>query len=766
MRPFTVLINEGGAISNRGMAIEHIIEDFISGKLSRSAKVCVVGEFADPDEIISSGTAEWKPPCVLSNIHWMAMSGISDRKLTFLKGLTGEQSLDDTVEPKSMRRYATLLSTANINLYRENAFRVTGLTVSATAKQIAKRTDELRVLEELGFGGASGTSAFKLEPPPSVDQIRESLQRLKEPEHRLIDEFFWFWPRSLSDEDDSAIQAFQAGDANKAHEIWTEWESNPEIEHIAWHNIAVMFHLIGIDWTQHQFASSVDDDRSKKIELYWKEAFDRWEKLVSDDRIWDVLKSRIRAIDDARLTTGFARRIRESLPQALMQINGEIALLFIEHGDTAWAQTHVSLVKTTFPSQINSGNVLDAVLEPLRGRILQKIKSSKAESAEKASEGLVIAKGLIDQADKLRPTFHLFDSGTNLTYELFDELATASVDCLVAFRKAGGSSSAFVLALKETLPLATSKEVVNRINTNIQFGLCQPLNEILKGIAESKASASKKFAEARNAMPDLAKLGEEIGVDTEAYRDCSDFFALILKGIAVTAYNDENDKATASLAIRIADKLVYDSDLRARIKSDMEIVSSDTGEAECFFCNNNIGQPKRKVQVAMHKVTEQTAKGVRYSTNKVSVPRCENCYKLDNRHWKVMWWGAIGGAAVGAFLPPFAATGGVGAVVLILLGMFIMGTSNAGARQAIGYLFLLLLVFGFGLCAAVYDSDFARASAPNMVGGALIGGVIVFWIARRKILKERPVNRACGHSSIGQKVKEGWQFGEKPFGYT
>jgi hypothetical protein len=779
MRPFTILLKEKGRVTNRGMMIEPIIDDVISEKVSQIAKVSIVGEFGNPDEISSEDESQWHPLCTLANIHWMAVSGISESKLNFLKSLSGQAVTtfseernptisDDSISGKKTRDCLPLLQASHVNLYRENTFRITGLPVDATAKQVAKRASELKVLEELGFGGAGSSTAFSLEPSPSVDQIREAMQRLKDPEHRLIDEFFWFWPCVFgSSTDDPAIQALLTGDAGKAQEIWTQWESDPQLEYVAWHNIAVMFHLIALDWTHHQFANEVEEDRERKIRLYWKESFSRWEKLVADDRIWDVLKSRIRSLDDARLTTGFARRVRDTLPQALDKINAEVALQFAEQGRMEWAKFHTDFMKETHKGLHDTEKTSDAVLAPSRNRITQQIKAAKDETNSDAGVGVSAAKKLQDLGNALKPLFELFYNDQSHRYtDLFDELAMAIVDCLVSYRKMTGYNPTFVLALKDTLIFATSKDVVERINKNIQFGQCQPLNDALKIIAESKASAASRCESARKTMPQLVMLGEEIGLDSEAFKDVSDYFAIVFKSIAVAAYNDEKDNNTASLAIRIADKLAHNADLKTRILGDIEIICSNTGDAECFFCNERRGSPKRKILVPMHRITEKTAKGVRYSTNNVSVPRCERCYRRDNRHWLIMCWGLIGGAIIGAFSAPFGATGGVAAIALFLLGLLFTVPHSQRSGQAVGYLLLLMLVFGFALCGAMYDSDLAKAVSPNMLGGALVGGLIVFWVAKRKTQKQTPQVRAAGYSQVSAKVREGWQFGEKPFGYT
>src|SRR5271166_320040 len=101
-----------------------------------------------------------------------------------------------------------LIEVAQLDLYRRNPFRITGLVVNASAKAISKHADRLKMMAELGQGQGANPAAFALDPPPSVDQIREAMQRLKDPEARVIDEFFWFWPESYGGEgEDPAIQA-------------------------------------------------------------------------------------------------------------------------------------------------------------------------------------------------------------------------------------------------------------------------------------------------------------------------------------------------------------------------------------------------------------------------------------------------------------------------------------------------------------------------------------------------------------------------------
>src|ERR1017187_1014016 len=118
-----------------------------------------------------------------------------------------------------------LLHAATKELYRNNSFRITGLQVDATSREIAKQADKLKLLEELGQGATIHTGIFALKPPPTLHVIREAIQRLRDPEQRIIDEFFWFWPQEFGEgKQEVALQALANADLDTALQVWRSKE--------------------------------------------------------------------------------------------------------------------------------------------------------------------------------------------------------------------------------------------------------------------------------------------------------------------------------------------------------------------------------------------------------------------------------------------------------------------------------------------------------------------------------------------------------------
>src|SRR5687767_12107777 len=79
------------------------------------------------------------------------------------------------------------------DLYRSNAFRVTGLPVAASDREISRHLERLKVAQRLGVAAPETTALLPLTPAPSLEALVEAAQRLRDPDARLIDLFFWFW---------------------------------------------------------------------------------------------------------------------------------------------------------------------------------------------------------------------------------------------------------------------------------------------------------------------------------------------------------------------------------------------------------------------------------------------------------------------------------------------------------------------------------------------------------------------------------------------
>ena len=156
----------------------------------------------------------------------------------------GEKSSERSSRQRGSSECKALIDAATKDLFRKNAFRITGLSVDASRTEIARREKELTLRAALGQDAHTQTAAFPIKPSPSLDEIREAIQKLKDPEKRLIDEFFWFWPEEFGQgQSDPAMQALAKGDSKTAVEIWSAKEEHPTDGVVAAHNLALVYHI-------------------------------------------------------------------------------------------------------------------------------------------------------------------------------------------------------------------------------------------------------------------------------------------------------------------------------------------------------------------------------------------------------------------------------------------------------------------------------------------------------------------------------------------
>jgi hypothetical protein len=471
-----------------------------------------------------------------------------------------------------------LLDVATLNMFHTNAFRVTGLPVDATMRQITKHADKLKMMEELGEGKSTQPSAFALASPPTVDQIREAIQRLKDPEQRIANEFFWFWPRHFGQSVcDPAIRALEAGDAHTALGIWTALETNPSDGVVAMHNVAVYSHLMALESeTYYAKLNEYTEDKKRETEKKWRDAFKRWDLLAIDDLFWDKVAARVKQLDDPRLTTGFVRRMRATLPHALDKINAELAVRYAESGRADLAQVHVQFMRETNQGLDNFEETAELVLAPATVRLKQQIQRAQQRANKSITDALNAALELLDHA---RQAFALFDlffaEKSEVRNELSDEVAALCNRLPVDYHKATGDNEACIDLLRLALPFATSTETQQQILENIAtltgnltFKQLEPAYEILKAIQDSRELPSVRFERFRSeAVPALAKASTGMA-GSEKHTELWDGAASVLRDLSLASWNDHKDLPTAVSAIDLALIYARSGDLRQRLIGD------------------------------------------------------------------------------------------------------------------------------------------------------------------------------------------------------
>lgn len=671
-------------------------------------------------------------------------------------------------DPISNNRPATdckpLLAAATQELFQKNAFRITGLPVEATTRQVAKHATNLGQMAELGLEASHQAGLFAIKPPPTLDEVREAVQRLKDPENRLVDELFWFWPcQAGSALPDPALEALASGNGDTALKAWEAAATNPATACAAAHNTALFWHLTAID-SEAKVAPNGSVQNEHEVETPWRTCLSEWGRLVDDDGLWERVATHARRIDDPRLKASFLRSMRATLPLALAKINAELALSHAESGRTALAAMHIRLVRDADQGAPLLEKAAEIVLTPLVGRLRESIRRAKETTQEDPDKGADAVRHLLAHAKHLPDIFDLFyGEQEHSAKEVLDEAATTCIDSLVSYQKNTEDNRAFVDLLQAALPLADAVEVRQRIEKNIEIGKnnlayeqIQPLYENLKKVIEDPppilttrlgfiSDAKAKFNRVRaEILPALEELKKKFGVTSDVAKRFSDDVAIALRGLAVQSCERYNDFRTASDILKLCLKLCYDPELKKRLQEDMSAANDLLGEGTCYYCDKNQGVASAKVQVSMYRVTSHDSDGTRYQATKVKVPRCKECRKAHLTPWTKTWRGAVPAAILATLLLPaiFGSWGGSR-----LQDTIVNGTIGA----LIG-----------GIVAFFVAEQFTAATCQVKPKYAAYGPEFGYLTALRRLGARPPPKPIEPHHKIGELRFQGWQFGQTP----
>jgi len=493
---------------------------------------------------------------------------------------------------------SALLKAATPDLYRRNAFRLTGLMVTASAREVARQADKLKMLAEVGGHAAQQLTVLPGAQPPTPDEVREAVQKLKDLEARAVDEFFWFWPQDWENPDaDAALSALKRNDLDAAFALWVQREAGEECP-IASHNLAVLFHMRALEWAGIELQEVLSAaDRETQVK-YWRESFDRWEWLAGDDRLWDAFKSRIRQVNDVALTTGFARRLKNELPKAFDQVNAQLALQFARQERAMETEWHVEFLQSTHAGDDDSEGTLDAVLVPVRQSLERHMESAEAALRRDKKDGLSHARKLVSATLPLHHTCALIlGEDHSEVIEIGDSIAGAALtSCVTGYNRsmeaageAGGTAKtanadAFVSVLNDILPLATDPELSRRIRVNLKTARTnhgfdtqvRPLMDRLLAISEMRETPETKLDSIRREiLPKLDGLLAAQALPAEQVNELCDKVAMLIRRLGIEDNNAYGRISVVREALQTALKYVRDAKLKSQLLEDRHMVTGN-----------------------------------------------------------------------------------------------------------------------------------------------------------------------------------------------
>lgn len=368
-----------------------------------------------------------------------------------------------------------LLDAAEPSLYRQNAFRVLGVDTSSSIRSISRQSRRRTILDRYGDGDAGDAQQtclgiLPLQPQPDDGEVNAARQRLRDPQSRIVDELFWFWARNADNgSSDQAIQALQRGDRNTAVKLWSQWRKQDDSDGVATHNLAVLYHILALDWEQQATEKKLTSEGTKHLKTCWKRSLQHWRSLLDNEPFWQRYSNRIRKLNDPRVHPDAAMQMREALPEALLLINAKLALQCARNGERKRARYHVAITQT-----IGWDKAADRALEQAAGPLRRRISAlceeweatadSDPANADEAAEGLISsAKPLLNTIECMLPDSH------PVMEMLHDKVATTAMQAQVRHGRESDDWERSEELLEAALPLARGSVARQRLEQNLEI---------------------------------------------------------------------------------------------------------------------------------------------------------------------------------------------------------------------------------------------------------------------------------------------------------
>lgn len=334
------------------------------------------------------------------------------------------------------KEISILMQMCTENVYNDNIFHVLGLPINATPKKIRRRREDIEAAHTLG--GDSWKNEFKYllggRGTPTLEEANAAFERLEDPEFRLLSEFFWVWPTSDAD---TSVEEIVSGDRTRAIKTWeNEALGVGRKRSIAQHNLAVVYQFYAIDAEQQLLdqmkvsANLLDDPEWQEFKTklceYWEKSFSYWEEIVDNDEFWDQFIERLKAVDDPRLTTGLARRIREEFPVAFDNINAGLAVAYARINKFEEAKRHVDYMIKTMSGLDDVDELFKIIFEPMERRVALLIARYDEKAREDGRTAKECAEKLLAETAEIRSVaLALLQSGQRLRAKLFADIVSA-----------------------------------------------------------------------------------------------------------------------------------------------------------------------------------------------------------------------------------------------------------------------------------------------------------------------------------------------------
>lgn len=349
-----------------------------------------------------------------------------------------------------------LLKIAHPDIYERNPFNVLNLPVTATARDIRRRKEDI----EAAFDAGNEAEEFSNVLPanesrqmPTRDEVAELFRQLEDPEARIAFALFWFWPedgagkRSSNSNPNASFRQTETIAGWEKEATRTEGTSEGLV---ARHNLAVFHHMMGL---AYELALEKYDKKEVEtpeyVHTYWKAGIHWWNDIVGNVDFWRLVSEQVSILNDSRVDYRFARSLRDQFAFAFDQINVELAIEFAKVGRTADAKRQVEYMQISQPDADDVEGTFDDAFSGLLRHTEAVTRTAENEAKKHKKNGLKYVRDIWDRTeDILFVAKTLFNPGMPIRAEIVSRIFHSICTCCGWYAVSHPSDLGFQVCLK------------------------------------------------------------------------------------------------------------------------------------------------------------------------------------------------------------------------------------------------------------------------------------------------------------------------------
>jgi hypothetical protein len=365
----------------------------------------------------------------------------------------------------------TISSKKQLTLIHQNPFRVLGLPVTATDREIAKSISDLSIFVEMGKTKEFDCDFFfPIKPHRTQESITGASQKIEQPYNKLFHALFWFWENPSNTIDEMAFEELRNGNTDRAIQFWKKSIDKDISDKNCsnYKNLAVLY--LGL--------SSISSKLDKTMFL---ESINISGKFLTNGHFEEYAKQII----------GFKNSIDHL--EVVNSYVDEIISLARPYLNKADGLSSKELIKnlSTYPSEIQN-SILDKFIGKYVHNIKSQINICLSIRTENVSDANKAGFDLYEKTKKDMKSLTLILSESDLEYQLIaDKLANEIVECSICyfnkFRDSERDPGDDALKLsKYATEIAVGEKLKERINQGmpilIEYVKDKPKRERLKQV--------------------------------------------------------------------------------------------------------------------------------------------------------------------------------------------------------------------------------------------------------------------------------------------